>query len=439
MLAKTEKLMATVTWSQGSADVSLSVEATDAKSVELEGTSGNQVAQTLAIVASCLGSANSDRRVVELPLFAPVVPPLAWNLAASGSLRIDLKKETPGQWPRLTSLQKDPAHVKVNWARYSGDGSDAEDEDGDHDSYLRSRYGVTSNWKGPASGDQPPVLGGRTPGKAMEDHENPSVDILGGNEAEALQSEVNTSHKEGNPPASSSWLIAGLRTTQLFAWFMPASYLLDTTLQLSPQPPALQTGLYLMPCLLALSLGSLDLMLAMGTSIIEGPRLAVFACWLKRSFIAMSFLTYEARFGQAMSLFAAGPLSALAMTIAWTTSKLHLYWADATDALPLALRGIFFGGGTSAERSQYRLFLFLFEATMEFAFLLCHSVRLPPGARPLLTVLAGPRAAWALACSAVLLADLMAFNALRSSRHGAMVGATIASAVQQAAEKAKVA
>merc|ERR1712008_245882 len=97
------------------------------------------------------------------------------------------------------------------------------------------------------------------------------------------------------------------------------------------------------------------------------------------------------------------------------------------------------GGGTSRERSRYRLFLFCFEAIMEVAFLLCHSIQMPPGTRPLLAVFAGPRAAWVLACFAVFLADLMAFKALRSSHHGATVGAALASAVQQAAEKAKAA
>jgi len=434
-----KKRMASVAWSQGSADIALKVAAIDAKSVELEDTDGSQAAQTLVITASHVCPGNADRRLLELPLFGKVVPPLSWTRAASGSLDISLKKEIAGQWPRLTSLFKDPAHVKVDWARYSGDGSDAEDDDGDYDSYLRSRYGVTSNWRGPGSGDRPPVLGGRTPGKAMEDHESPSVDLLGGSEAEASQSKEHSSKEDGKSAARTSWLLAGLRTTELFAWFMPASYLLDAMLQLSPQPPALETGLYLVPCLLVLSLGSLDFVLAMGTSVVEGPQLAVFACWLKRSFISMSFLTYEARFGQATSLVAAGPLSSLAMTIAWTASKVHVFWADATDALPLALRGFFWGGGTSAERSQYRLFFFCFEAIAEVAFLLCHSIRLPPGTRPLLTIFAGPRAAWALACSAVLLADLMAFTALRSSHRGATVGATVANAVQQAADKAKAA
>lgn len=295
-------------------------------------------------------------------------------------LRIVLAKSKAEMWPRLSSLPRDPAHVKVDWSRFSA--ADDEDEEEDYDAYLRSRYGVTSDWRGPGSGDPPPVLGGRTPGQEHEDFElaGPEMEFENTNEAEAVS--------EIAPQLSLACLgFAVLRFSQLLAGIAPLAGLVQGLLpeSLGTADVPMEAAVYPMACTVAVLSSFLDVGLAAAGATVEGPTIAVFACWAKRAFISLTILTFEAQWpSRAVTLFGvvnARLVSGLLMIIMWITWKSMVCMQD----LLITLQGI-----KTADMSAWligshgydgRVALLAMEAVAEAACVTTHVVLLPKGVR----------------------------------------------------------
>lgn len=164
----------TCTWSQSADSLTITLAGAALASSSLNVSVGRPKNAPHRCRQALLVTAGEDKlHVLDLPLSQEISTgqdPL-WSRARGDAIRVTLTKAESGHWKQLTGFAKDPGYVKVDWSSFNGNDDEGDDPDDDYDAYLRSRYGVTSEWGGPMSGDQPPVLGGRTPGKQFEDHE----------------------------------------------------------------------------------------------------------------------------------------------------------------------------------------------------------------------------------------------------------------------------
>lgn len=336
----------------------------------------------LVVDPATAAGAGEQGRVLAIPLHAAVIEESLRHAAGAGGLCITLQKAASGSWPRLTHLKRDPAYVRVDWSKFRSGGD--EDEEEDYDTYLKTRYGVTSDWRGPCSGDPPPVLGGRRPGETypqdgMITEELPCEEIPddGGSEAPC-------SDEGGRKPRGpcTRWTLIIFRGFEVVAWLMPAVVL--ATNMVFGFELRVEGTIYPIVYVLAVAMGLVDVVLAVcGASRAEGPPKTVLLCWLKRCFLCMTFLAFEASFGGGRSLFAdVRPGSGLAMVAWWTVRKLACFIEDIRGAL---LR---VGGASGEDRladalaslwPQWRLALFLAEAAAEAVCLVAHAALLPRG------------------------------------------------------------
>jgi hypothetical protein len=197
----------------------------------------------------------------------------------------------------------------IDYAKF--DKIEDSDEEDNYDDYLRKTYGVTSDWK-PGCGMQPPILGGRTPGKQYEDIELPQLQEVEPNELDYMEDEdVDRDDNENSscdeklsPLACSSYCFGVLRLCEIFMWLMPLSIAVTLTMPIgfasmleSPggRHAGLQSFVYPIVMLLTSIVGLLDAVITgCTTTFAEGSGTLAFACWFKRLFIAYTFLAYEA-------------------------------------------------------------------------------------------------------------------------------------------------
>lgn len=426
---------------------------------------------------------------MELPLLKDVTGVPTWTWERGDGIRITLDKAIEGHWGQLTSMGRDPGHVKVDWSKFSGnnDEDEEEDPDEDYDSYLRSRYGITSKWGGPDSGDHPPVLGGRTPGCSFEDFElagktmpipegcdgagDNGWQMEGGDEDEeeddsddedgkgfapggivkvvGLKSKPELNGQEGIlkdfDQKSGRWPVlltdgtqklfkednlelplaeddedkkdrakakaakveakakalakrrdplgkiaraekwrkgmrcffGGVRSMELLAWLLPFFGAVASAFQKPKEhETTFEMSFYPMVALLVVIMGFLDICLAaLGSGGAEGPLLATFCCWLKRAFIAMSFLLYEAQYGGRGVFSDARPATGLLMILTWTTRKVVGYCLDVRTVW----RGKLPMDDQSVVLSPLGGALYAVEFAAEALFMYVHCTRIPPG------------------------------------------------------------
>mmetsp|Transcript_84238 Transcript_84238/g.149234 ORF Transcript_84238/g.149234 Transcript_84238/m.149234 type:complete len:308 (+) Transcript_84238:78-1001(+) len=259
--------------------------------------------------------------------------------------------------------------------------ADSEEEE-NYDDYLRERYGVTSEWR-PGCGMQPPVLGGRTPGKMYEDHE---MEPLGNLEFSPQDENDTAEEHAAEEPAQSAtpnggrwlWYLFGtLRAVEALAWLLPTLFCVHVAL-IATEDVKIEMAVYPVTIALTFLLGLFDAVLAaIGATRGEGRGAVAFACWFKRFFLAMSFLAYEAQFtSEGALLLGRVPLrllSGLVMILIWTVRKLYSYAQDIRDILK--------GAETPSSLLPGGRRLLIVEALAEAVFALVHIALLPRGVK----------------------------------------------------------
>jgi len=408
--------------------------------------------RTLSLTIFGSNAPEHGQRLLELPLFDDVLQKDEW-LPAAGGIRVTLQKKTETMWPRLTSLKRDPGHVKVDWSKYKGDGDDDEKEE-NYDEYMRTRYGVDSDWRGPGSADPPPILGGRRPGehyeqdelelKEVEDYDDEAA-ALG--EAEASDDSDNEVAEVKDVAAKSTgveggeasvdkaerpmrcktfrrWWLGLFRGLELCAWMSPVSVPVSSyALGMGDGSPGIEAQIYPIVCLLVVLLGFFDLLISLaGASRCEGPRFAALSCFCKRSFVCMSFLMFEAQYGGGRGVFTdARPCMTILMIAAWFVRKVRMYAEDVLDLLiicALEKEGL---PSTLHARAPPALGYFYFEAAVEVTCITTYLYLLPPG-----TNLLGqeePIFVWAAVLSVNALSNLVAYFSLRSHARASLLDA----------------
>lgn len=428
-------------WSQTATHVVMVVEARPVQGGRMEVAIGDGC--NLAITSFEPGDGcNLAINLLELPLFADVTQKDEW-LPASKGIKITLKKASEGMWPRLTSFKRDPGHVKVDWSKYKGDG-DGDDKEESHDDYMRARYGVDSEWKGPGSGDAPPILGGRRPGehyvqdelelREVDGYDDDAAALAEGTPGSDSDNEVtevkeSTSTRGGASDAAADvaekrprrcktlrkWWLASVRGLELCAWMSPISVPASSyMLGMGNATTGIEAQIYPIVCLLVVLLGFFDLLIVLfGASRCEGPRIAAFSCFFKRSFICMSFLMFEAQFGGGRGVFSdARPGVTILMAAGWFVRKIRMYSEDVLDVLivcALEKEGL---PTRLMPRDPPSLGYFFVEAALEAMCVATYLYLLPPG-----TNLLGqetPVIVWALVLSATAFGDVVACLSLRS-------------------------
>lgn len=260
------------------------------------------------------------------------------------------------------------------------------DEEESYDDYLRERYGISSGWQ-PGCGMQPPVLGGRTPGKTYEDHEldwnelDFKAEGDGEPEAEAgVEQRAETSAPSATTTAGRCWryFLGLLRIIEMVAWLLPTIACVHVSF-FSGEDVKIELAVYPITIVLTFIMGLFDVvMAATGACHAEGRGSLAFACWFKRVFLSMTFLSYEAQFTSTGSLLlgrlTSRLLCGLIMISIWTARKVYGYARD----LRIVMKDTSSSSSVTMQVPGGRILL-LVEALAEILFACVHLALLPEG------------------------------------------------------------
>lgn len=279
-------------------------------------------------------------------------------------------------------------------------------DDEDYDDYLRRSYGVKSDWR-PGCGMQKPVLGGRTPGQTYEESE---LTPLGEFDMDSLAEDLPATPIEAATPSGGEWgscakcFCGIIRSSEIVAWVLPlvmAGILLGFE---DSSELRFEATIYPGVVTTTVAMGLLDACVAaLANTNAEGPASVAFACWFKRSFLAMSFLAYEAQYTSLdgdLGGVSVRPASALLMILVWSVRKVIGYGNDLVALVRSQPQHTTVVPGGRA--------ILALEALTEFAFLTVHLAFLPSGTR--IFGYKQPTVIWASSISVALLGDLFALS-----------------------------